>query len=76
MTQCGDPRDKVYSLLGIAVPYPSLQLDLHYSLSIAEVYLTSHIIIAKGSRRLDILIFFVAGSLILNAPYLLGSWIG
>jgi Heterokaryon incompatibility protein (HET) len=72
MTQCGDARDRVYALLGIAVPYPGLKLDVDYSRSIADIYLDVAQYIIRGSRRLDILSFCRRK---FNPQFTLPSWV-
>jgi hypothetical protein len=50
-----DPRDKVYSLLGMASPYGNMRLTVDYSISYQQVFINKAIFIVKGSRSLDIL---------------------
>jgi hypothetical protein len=53
---CSDPRDRVYALLGIALPYQGLELKVDYSISVAKVYTNAAQYIIRGSGRLDILL--------------------
>ncbi len=58
LTSCSDPRDKIYSTLGLAAEWQNLDESLirvDYSLNVAEVFsrATKHIIMRTGS--LDIL---------------------
>jgi hypothetical protein len=45
---CTDPRDRVYALLGIAVPYQGASLDINYHLSKEQVSLTTTKYIIQG----------------------------
>jgi hypothetical protein len=35
---CANPRDSVYSLLGLATPYIRVRLPINYSLSVSEAF--------------------------------------
>ena len=52
---CADPRDKVYSLLGVSSHYPDVELPITYTTPVLDVYrnLTKYVI--AGSGKLDIL---------------------
>lgn len=51
----GDPRDKVYSVLGLAFDVQNIIPD--YSMSFAETYTATAINIVERTRRLDLLSF-------------------
>lgn len=50
-----DPRDKAYSLLGIARPYDGARLSIDYHVSSAQVFKNTAAYIIEGTRNLDIL---------------------
>ena len=56
MHQCSNPRDKVYSLLGISKPYANVELSVDYQASTEKVYRDTALYIIQGSSRLDILL--------------------
>jgi hypothetical protein len=50
-----NPRDKIYSLLGIARPYPNCELCPDYILSWQDVYRNATRYVIQGSQNLDII---------------------
>jgi hypothetical protein len=54
---CSNPRDKVYALLGISLPYHGIELEINYSISVSQVYSNIPQYIIRGSKLLDILFF-------------------
>jgi len=54
---CTDPRDKIYALLGVSLPYPHLEFPITYATSVLDVYknFAQHEI--AGSGTLDILTY-------------------
>ena len=50
-TQCAGARDRVYALLGLAITYPDLRLDVDYSRSTADVYLDVAKYIIRGIKE-------------------------
>jgi hypothetical protein len=69
---CSNPRDKVYALLGISLPYHGIELDISYSVSVSQVYSNVAQYIICGSKRLDILLFC---NRFRSDQYTLPSWI-
>jgi hypothetical protein len=53
---CSNPRDKVYALLGISLPYHGIELEINYSISVSQVYSGIPQYIIRGSKLLDILL--------------------
>ncbi len=53
--KCSDPRDKVYALLGVSAQYPSIELDVNYTIPVSEVYKNTVKYIIQGSQSLDVL---------------------
>jgi hypothetical protein len=54
--QCSNPRDRVYSLLGISKLYANAQLSVDYQALTEKVYRDTALYIIQGSGRLDILL--------------------
>src|SRR5438045_6526177 len=50
-----DSRDKIYSLLGIAAPYPNSVLTVDYTIRWQDVFRNTTRYIIEGSQTLDIL---------------------
>ncbi|KAF2622210.1 HET-domain-containing protein [Macroventuria anomochaeta] len=63
-TNCNasDPRDKIYSLVGIAAPYPNVELRPDYNVEWPEVFYKATKYIIQGSRNLDILASSASGT--------------
>ena len=40
-TQCTDPRDKIFALLGISIPYEGLELEINYSIAVSQVFINA-----------------------------------
>jgi hypothetical protein len=54
---CSDARDRVYALLGVALPYEGVELDISYTIPETEVYKNTAKYLIQGSKRLDVLLF-------------------
>jgi hypothetical protein len=70
--RCSNPRDRIYSLLGIAKPYDGPAMPVDYETSMSTFYrdVAAHII--RGSRSLDILRFAVHDG---DALHRIPSWV-
>ena len=70
--KCSNPRDRIYSLLGIAKPYDIPPLLVDYESSMPTFYRDVAVHIIRGSRSLDILRFAIQGSYALHR---IPSWV-
>jgi hypothetical protein len=71
-TLASDPRDKVYSLLGIAKPYDGVSFSVDYTISSSQVFKNTAAYIIKGTQNLDILT--MAGSKSRDLPSWVPDW--
>lgn len=71
--RASDPRDKVYSLLGLAADADALQIPINYKCSVESLYTTVAARIAKLHQPIDIL-YWNLGTKTFNLPSWVPDW--
>jgi hypothetical protein len=54
---CTDAKDRVYALLGVALSYEGVELDINYAIDEIDVYKNTAKYLIEGSKHLDVLLF-------------------